>query len=407
MKTLIIGYGVSGKSAEAFLKSRGKECLIVDKRPLAYPVLSEDISLNWKEIELVVKSPGVSLLHPLVVKAREKNIPLLGEIELALGELQKKNKKILAVTGSNGKTTTTLLLAHILGERGIAVGNVGIPLTSEVENKADIFVVEISSFQLEELNLIPFFDAAAILNITPNHLDRYPSFEAYAAAKLRLQHCLKPGAPLLVNKEIAPLLPLDPSKNFRTFQERVECILSLSYRDRILPHDVENFAAAFALAREMGIPESVCKERAQTFIKPPHRIEYVRTVAGVTYVNDSKATSVDAVKKAIAAIQGKIILLAGGVDKGGSYLEWIPFLESKVVGVLAMGEAADRICKEIGKMVLVEKVGSLSEGLKKAQSLAKAGHTILLSPGCASYDQFRDYQHRGEVFKQLVRGIIS
>lgn len=398
-KVLILGFGVSGKAVAAFLEKRGISWTAVDRKPTDEKILSEAISPRFEGVDLVIKSPGIPPQHPWVCAAHKEKIPVIGEIDLALQEV--KGKRLLAITGSNGKTTTTLLTAHLLGESARAVGNVGLPLISQIDSDAKTLVVELSSFQLEEMVLKPLFDAAVILNITPNHLDRYPSFEAYAQAKLRLQHCLKFGASLFVSHQVASDFKLN-AEIFDFFKEKVETILSLSYRDRELhwyPHDLQNLCAAYALTQ---LPDQMYCEKISTFRKPPHRIEFVRKLGGVDYINDSKATSVDAVAKAVVALEQGVILIAGGVDKGGSFKELIPLFRNKVKRVFAIGGAANRIFQELHSEIEVELVGSIDEGVKKASQMALAGDVVLLSPGCSSYDQFVDYQQRGEKFKQLV-----
>jgi UDP-N-acetylmuramoylalanine--D-glutamate ligase len=307
---------------------------------------------------------------------------------------------ILGVTGSNGKTTTTLLAAHLLqtaGLKALAVGNVGIPLITQLERDADAYVVELSSFQLEGILERGILDGAVILNLTPNHLDRHPSFEDYCQAKKRIASCLKEKAPLYVSQQVADL-----GINgviFDSWKEKVETILPLSYRDNLYPHDLENFAAAFALT---SVSEETLRLGIKTFIRPPHRLESVRNVSGVLYMNDSKATSVDAVIKAVGALKGPILLIAGGVDKGGNFSDWLPYFKGKVARVFALGAAAGRIAKELSPEIDVEQVSNLEEGIMQASKRASAGYTVLLSPGCSSYDQFRDYQHRGEMFRQIV-----
>ncbi len=404
MKVLVLGLGISGKAAASWLLQRGDRVIGVDRNPIpmdGIEVFDENALIDLKEINLIVKSPGISKNHPIIEAALAHTIPVLGEIDLALAELQKKNKTVLAITGSNGKTTTTLMAAHLLnksGKKAIAAGNIGTPLISQIEQDAEVFVVELSSFQLDSMVQIPVFDGAVILNITPNHLDHHPSFEDYCRAKLRISGCLKKNAPLLVSRQ-ASIFCNEPHTIFDQEKEKVESILSLSYRDSLYPHDLENAAAAFVLTR---VSVDVLKMGMATFVRPPHRLEFVRSIFGITYINDSKATSVDAVIKAVTAIKGPIILIAGGVDKGGAFHDWLPHFKGKVVRVFALGAASSRIAAELEEEIVVEPIASMEAAVIGASKMAKAGDTVLLSPGCSSYDQFRDYQHRGEVFRTLV-----
>lgn len=418
---LILGFGLSGKSAYDYLVRQGANLLCVDKKAdelkkqseyHTIPLLSEDTPIQWENIDFLIKSPGVSPTHPLL-KAIPRKIPVLSEMELACRDLLTKNKTLFAVTGSNGKTTTTLLAAHLLnacGHKAIAVGNVGIPLLSQVDSDADIFVVELSSFQIEAL-ACPVFDAAVILNITENHLDRYPTFTDYVMAKIGLERSLKANAPLFMPKQLhaafASFFKQITPAIFPVFQEKVETIFSLGYREgRSLfgMHDLENLAAACALCRCVGIDELDALKAFATFQKPAHRIEWVGEIAGIHFVNDSKATSVDAVIKAVDAIPSDILLIAGGVDKGGEFRSWISSFQSKVRTVFAMGPAARRIADELTPHIPVEIVENLQTAFVRACQMAKQGQYVLLSPGCSSYDQFRDYQERGECFKALVKG---
>ncbi|MFC2049151.1 UDP-N-acetylmuramoyl-L-alanine--D-glutamate ligase [Chlamydiota bacterium] len=405
MRAIVLGLGVSGRAAASFLKSRGDEVLGVDRsEPVldGIRVVSDAGAPQLEGVSLFVKSPGISFAHPWVKAALSSDIPVVGEIDLALAELAGRGKRVLAITGSNGKTTTTLLAAHLLqtnGTRALAAGNVGIPLLSQIDGDFEVFVVELSSFQLEAIVVRPVFDGALILNITPNHLDRHPSFEDYIQAKLRIALCLKEGAPLYVTEQVKQVCNTQMIKNLET-------ILPLGYRDnryRLYPHDLENAAAAFALT---GVPLGVLQRGIDTFVRPPHRLEFVREVAGVKYINDSKATSVDAVIKAVRALDSPLVLIAGGVDKGGEYSDWLPHFRGKVKAVLALGAAAERIERELGQEMRVQKINSLQEGVQIAASLASKGDTVLLSPGCSSYDQFRDYQQRGERFTHIVREML-
>lgn len=419
-KALVLGLGISGKSAAYYLLDEGASLLCVDKnleslhqdaRLAACSKVLDGDEIDLHRIDFIVKSPGISFQHPLIVNAQRENIKILSEMQLACMHLLDSQKKLLAITGSNGKTTTTLLTTHILqkcGIKAVAVGNIGLPLLSQIQVDADVFVVELSSFQLEHLHL-PVFDAGVILNISPNHLDRYSTYLDYVKAKLQLEHCLKREAKLFMNEITAShfghLLTSNHVHRFSFIEETIESIFPLGYRGgekKFSLHDFENLQAACTLCRECGICEREAVVAAYDFKKPPHRIEYVAKVDGVDYINDSKATSVDAVIKAVESLEGPLILIVGGVDKGGSYADWISSFKEKVKKVLAIGQASLRMEKEIGSCVSVEKLDTLDKAFYCAVSLAKTGDTVLLSPGCSSYDQFRDYQERGDHFKQLV-----
>jgi UDP-N-acetylmuramoylalanine--D-glutamate ligase len=415
-KALVWGYGVSGKAAAHFLLENGTKVTILDQKEKdkslkhSIPFFSEEESFPMNGFDFCVKSPGISPFHPLYQKI-SNCMPITSEIEIACHSLTERNKKLLGISGSNGKTTTTLLTAHVLqsnGKKALAVGNVGIPLISQVKEDIDIFVIELSSFQIEMLKG-SFFNSAVILNITPNHLDRYQSFEEYADAKLHLRDCLKKEGTFYI-QETAFRQFQDRLKNLSvnflpSIQEKIETIFQLSYRNggiRFATHDIENFQAAYALCLEENIPEEDIWKGAMTFQKPPHRLQLIYERGGVVYINDSKATSVDAMMKAVEAIDFPIILIAGGVDKGGSFMECGSLFQRKVKCIFAFGKASFRIHQELGKFITVNIQENLEKALNCAEQCAQKGDTILFSPGCSSYDQYKDYQERGEHFKKLV-----
>lgn len=413
-KVVLLGLGVSGKSALAYFQKKGVEIVGVDKKILTCSecdLWSEEEALTKISPEdLLVKSPGIPPTHPLLIHAKKQKIKITSEIELALRELQHQKKRLFAITGSNGKTTTSLLTTHILNSLGISalcLGNVGRPLLSSIDADISTFIIELSSYQIEEI-AVPALDGAVILNITPNHLDRYPTFEAYAEAKLHLQTLLKPGAPLFLQEEMAARWQEKIASGYRilpkpSFSEEMAAEFSLRARgsDK-LTHNYENFRAAFAICQESGVSEENFWQGACNFVKPPHRIEFIGAWKNVRYVNDSKATSVDAVIKAVESTPESIILIAGGVDKGGAYSEWVPVFKNKVKKILLIGEAENKIAAEIGAFFDIEKVGTLENAVQRAASIASAGDAVVFSPGCSSFDQFQNFEHRGEIFKQLV-----
>jgi UDP-N-acetylmuramoylalanine--D-glutamate ligase len=387
---------------------------------------SENSPPSISMYDIVVVSPGVPLNHPIYKAAWDAGKEVIGEIELASRFL---TQPCLGITGSNGKTTTTLLIEHVLnqsGKKAKAVGNIGKPLTQvidecEEDSKESILAIELSSWQLETLQR-PILDAAVVINITPNHLDRHGSMEAYAAAKFRIAQCLKPGKKLFASYETYQNFKSHMTgKNVCTFGYHPDCsiycdqekvsigqkihfFLPEEYKN-IVSHDVENAMAAYALCREMGISQDAFFKAFTSFKKPPHRIEFVRKFKGISYYDDSKATSIDAVLKAVHSLQGHVILIAGGVHKGSSYAPWIQGFGQKVRCVCAIGEAAKQLQEELSLYINVVVCLNLDEAVQYASHLAQPGDNVLLSPGCASFDMFKDYKHRGEVFKQLVHEI--
>lgn len=389
-KVLVIGLGKSGLSALQLLTEQGKEAIGYDDAHAQNP------DIEWTQIAQVVVSPGVPPDHFLYEKAVSLQIEVIGEAELALRSIK---QRAVAITGTNGKTTVTLLTEHILKTAGIparAVGNVGEPLSALRGSPEEVLVVELSSFQIETLRTRAF-DAAVLLNITPDHLDRYTDMRAYAHAKCALEQCLKEGAPFFVQDAVLQTYG-------DLFTQPVQQMPVLILPD-MARHDRENALAAYALCRCFGVSEASFLRALWTFEKPAHRIEFVSEIDGICYYDDSKGTNVDAVIQAVYAMRGPVILIVGGVDKGASYLPWAIFKE-KVKQILALGQAAKKIAEELEPFFALQVVSSLREAVERARHIAVSGDTVLLSPGCSSYDMFRDYVQRGEEFKRYVKGYV-
>lgn len=431
---LVIGLGLSGRAAAAFLLRRGARVHGVDrdKELLAsheeiqmlcskgFQTSHENEDLDVKAFDLVVVSPGVPQSNPCYAAALAAGIELIGEMELACRHI---TQRCVGITGSNGKTTTTMLVAHAMnhsGKKARALGNIGKPLTAALDedNDADILVIELSSWQLETLSA-KVFDAGAILNITPNHLDRHKTMQAYAKAKINLKNCLKPNAPLYMGKECheefnqlleglpAQSFGFDAACSIRSDGCRVYCKeesafeLPAEFRGKAT-HDVENMMAAYALCQIAEVSGEEFLASLATFCKPPHRIEFVKKIEGVAYYDDSKGTSIAAVEKAVTALEGPIHLIAGGVHKGANYTPWRKTFMGRVSHVYAIGQAANQIKSDLGDLLPVEMHSSLEAALERAAERAQPGENVLLSPGCSSYDMFKDYNHRGDEFKRLV-----
>jgi UDP-N-acetylmuramoylalanine--D-glutamate ligase len=434
-KILVIGLGISGRSAAKFLLARGALVTAVDKNlkealdkdpalkaclGKGFTALSENDPLRF-DFDQVVVSPGIPPTHPLYQKAVESHLEIIGEVELACRSI---TQPFIGITGTNGKTTVTLLVEHVLnhcGKAAAALGNVGVPLTSELTelDESQIIVAELSSYQLETLQT-PLIDAGVILNITPDHLDRYGSMEEYAQAKFQIASCMKPGAPLYIEeralKDYEHLLR-DPSvlsygysSGCPLYTDKTNVYLNgeLAYplppaQRSIASHDVENQMAAFALCHALGVSGDQFLEALKSFKKPPHRIEFVEKIGGVSYYDDSKGTNIDAVIRAVALFPGQVILIAGGVDKGFSYHSWVEAFGGKVKKICAIGQAAEKMERELSEELSVARFATLDEAVHDAFRMAKSGDTVLLSPGCSSFDMFRDYAHRGDEFKRIVR----
>lgn len=436
MRTVVLGLGISGVSALKWLEKREETVIGIDKKwgtsegkaalqPLLssrVTIIENETNLDWSHVTRLVVSPGISPTHPVYQEALARNLPVLGEAELALPHF---HKPMVAVTGTNGKTTVTLLIEHVLksaGKKTAALGNVGRSLCDYLLNPIDeeCFVVELSSYQLETM-VTPVFCAGVFLNLTPDHLDRYASLQEYAKAKFRLQSVIKKGGPFFVNEQVRDAFP-DLTKEAMILGRDSTCFLwtdGKSVRDGqeilfSLPeslnrgwHDAENCVAAFALCRELGVSVEPFVLGLQSFKKPPHRIEYVIEVDGVRFYDDSKGTNIDAVIQAVQAMKGSVILIAGGVDKGASYEPWQKAFSGKVKGIVSIGEAQEKMERELSSHFPFEKSSSLEKAVESAFLRASKGDSVLLSPGCASFDMFRDYAHRGEEFQKCVYSLAK
>ena len=392
---LILGWGKSGKSAAQLLLSRGEKVLGIEDDPAVVvdpeiERLTDYHTIPWHTLKALVVSPGVPPQHPVYQMALQQPVEVIGELELALRYLQQQ--PLLAITGTNGKTSVTLLTTHVLNNAGIparALGNVGEPLSSYAlcPHPEEVLVLELSSFQIETLSS-RVFDAAALLNITPDHLDRYPDMLSYAKTKCALQRYLKEGAPFFVQQEVVRQFGQWLTPPYQTFDG--------------IDHESQNRAAAWALCQTRGVRPEPFAEALTSFRKPAHRIEFVCEIDGICYYDDSKGTNIDAVVHAVRAMKGQVILIVGGVDKGASYLPWTQAFPDKIKFILALGAAAPKIFSELHPYFQIEIVDSLEMAVDRAHQKATQTDCVLLSPGCSSYDMFRDYKHRGEEFQRCV-----
>jgi UDP-N-acetylmuramoylalanine--D-glutamate ligase len=398
MKTLVIGLGLSGTSVCRFLLQKGIEVIAYDDGEI--PPLEKDIAIHpkgaafdWQSCDQVVVSPGISPSHPLYDGALKSGVEVISEVELAFRYLS--HRKMVGITGTNGKSTVTLLVAHLLQEAGLkarAVGNIGEALINEVlhPDQTAILSIELSSFQLERVQTKSLM-GGVILNLTPDHLDRYPTMESYAEAKGKISTLLHPQAPLLLNRHLQPYLP-------HLFQGNIQL---LPNEDR----EQENISAARTLVKLFGVSDQAIEKGLKTFQKPPHRIEFVREKEGITYFNDSKSTNLDSTIHALLTLKQNILLIAGGLDKGFNFSPWKEFFHNRVKSLFLIGQAAHRMEKELQSCVPIYQCGTLKEALLLAKTLAKKGDQVLLSPGCSSYDQFQNYADRGNQFKALVNSL--
>jgi UDP-N-acetylmuramoylalanine--D-glutamate ligase len=375
---------------------------------------------------LIIPSPGVPPMLPQLQAARAAQIPIWSEIELAWRFLR---GKLVAITGSNGKTTTTALVGHIFESAGIptiVAGNIGTPLISRVSETSDgsVTVLEASSFQLE---LVDQFrpDIALLLNVTPDHLDRHPSLEAYAKAKARIFENQVESDAAILNADdegAQQLTPVKPRVFWFSRTKRVasgvflrddQIILRRDGDETVLlkradiglrgEHNVENVMAAAAAAFLAGVAPRSIASAVRSFAAVEHRLEFVAEINGVSYFNDSKATNVDATLKALDAFPANLLVILGGKDKGGDFTLLQDALKKHAKQALLIGAAAEKIGAQIAGSVPVETLGTIERAVARAAEIAKPGDTVLLAPACASFDQFQNYEHRGRVFKQRVR----
>ena len=418
----VVGMKRSGVAAVELLRQRGAMVRAIDETP-SNGVLPQVLE-SFEGVDLVVLSPGVPADLP-VIKAVRERVTVIGEVELAFFFLRGRN---IGITGSNGKTTTTALTGHILKESGIPAqvgGNIGLAPTSMVGTSRDgqWNVLELSSFQLE--TIVQFVaDIGVCINVTPDHLDRHYTMENYAAAKGKLFENQKPDGFAVLNADdaycvgyaaitaarplwfslshpVAPGLWLD---NGTILFDGDPLIRQAEVPLRGL-HNIENTMAASAAARLAGASLDQISRAIRTFPGVEHRLEFVRERNGVRYYNDSKATNVDATIKALDSFDGGLWIILGGKDKNSDYGLLTERLQRKARGVLLIGAAASIIAGQIGSVVRTISCGTLEAAVELACRDAVAGDTVLLSPACASFDQFENYEHRGNVFKNLVNAL--
>jgi UDP-N-acetylmuramoylalanine--D-glutamate ligase len=443
-RVLVVGLGKSGLAAAHFLKTLGARVTVSDARPATLIAeLSELLDqgfmveagshglLTFRRQDLIVVSPGVPMSTPVLSQVRAMGAHIVGELELGVEYLK---GEVVAVTGSNGKTTTTSLIGEILKAAGrptLVGGNIGRPVTAMVEESTpeSWSVLEVSSFQLETVETFKP-RIALVLNITPDHLDRHGTFEAYAALKARITEFQTAEDFLILNGEDkeTQLIAAQTMAQVYWFSGRRpmkrgafvhgESILFVPREgakpEPVMPvaeislagaHNVENVLAAVCAARLAGVESETIRAAVLAFKAVEHRLEFVREVAGVRYYNDSKATNVDATMKAVEAFAGGIHLILGGKDKGSDYRVLEPFLRERVKTVITIGSAAEKIERQLDGVVKIERAETLQRAVAFAHEAAVAGDTVLLAPACASFDQFENYEQRGRVFKELVQGL--
>jgi UDP-N-acetylmuramoylalanine--D-glutamate ligase len=436
-KVLVMGMGTSGVACTRFLAGIGTHVTITDAKK-EHELASSIESLggisytgrfgghekrDFLSHELIVISPGIVTGHPLIEEARRHGARVIGEIELASAFI---HEPIIAVTGTNGKTTTTTLLGEIFGaafETVFVGGNIGNPLINYVMSgkKADYVIAEISSFQLETIErFAPHI--AILLNITEDHLDRYPAFSDYVAAKMAVFRNQTENDLAFVNTTIKNIDRIAARKHFFSTEkklsegafldhETLNVVIGeerFSYRRDLSPlvgiHNSENLLSALLTSHLCGIDQQIIETGIRGFKGLAHRVEFVRERAGIRFYNDSKATNVDATKRALESIPGKVVLIAGGKDKGGSY-RYILDLKEKIRGLVLIGEAKGKIESELGAHMRTYPEDTLEKAVARASFLSENGDVVLFSPMCSSFDMFENYKVRGDAFKALVEAL--
>ncbi len=381
--------------------------------------------------DFIAISPGVPVDIDILKVAKNRGIPIFSELEVSSWFC---NSPIIAITGSNGKTTTTTLIGKILSDsniENIVGGNIGIPFASFIDKICPdgYAVLEVSSFQLERIDRFKP-KVAVILNFTPDHLDRYATLDDYRYAKARIYENLGKGDYLILNaddRESDKFMPKPEVKLLR-FSNRNNDAADIFVKGRNLvlktakgiepiiptkeigikgPHNVANSAAAVLVGIIAGAEITRIADSLRRFKGVEHRLEKVMVIDGITYINDSKGTNVDAVLMALKSVEGNVVLIAGGKDKGGDFTKLIPDIKGKVCALVLIGEAADKISMQLSGIVSTYRAESMDDAVLMAAKLARRGETVLLSPGCASFDMFDNYEHRGKVFKEAVYHLKS
>jgi UDP-N-acetylmuramoylalanine--D-glutamate ligase len=438
-RVLVVGLARTGLVSALFSAAYGAKVTATDERPI--PEIADAaeklrvagvklelggfVPQTFLEQDLIVVSPGVPAKIAPLENARAKGIPVWSEIELAWRFLR---GKLVAITGSNGKTTTTSLIAHILKTSNIPTligGNIGTPLLTLVETSVEtsVTVAEISSFQLETIDSFRP-EIGVLLNLTPDHLDRHLTFEEYANAKMRMfENQLEKDIALLNadDPEVTKRMPAKPKIFWFSRQKRVATGAFLR-DDQIIfrhegsevelarlgdiqlrgQHNIENVLASCAAAYLAGAVPAAIAAGVKSFRGVEHRLEFVAEISGVQYYNDSKATNVDAAVKAVEAFPGPLVVILGGREKGSPYTPLRDLLRERARLALLIGESAEKIASDLGDTIHFENAGTLQQALHITAKHVQPGDTVLLAPACSSFDQFENYEHRGRVFKELV-----
>jgi len=441
--TLVVGLGKTGLSVVRYLRALGEAVIVVDSRdiPPGLTVLKNeygDVECHTGKFETslfnnahrIIVSPGVALSEPALVEAKNNNIEIIGDIDLFAHEAI---APVVGITGSNGKSTVTTLLALMASQAGmnaIASGNIGTPVLDSLDDDVDLYVLELSSFQLESLQYLPM-KAAVVLNISADHLDRYENIAAYAMSK---QAIYENADVRVLNKDdvlasygvntgrkntgqVISFTLSEPEENEFGLCEGEAGVTSLCFGGQHLIdvnklkikgiHNLQNALAALALGYATGLPLDSMLDTLKEFKGLPHRTQFVAQINGVNWINDSKATNVGATIAALVGLPGKHVLIAGGEAKGADFSDLTEVVKQHCRAVVLMGKDAAALKSVMPEGVPVETAVDMQAAVQAAQLLAKAGDNVLLAPACASFDLFDNFEHRGDAFIQAVENLLA
>jgi UDP-N-acetylmuramoylalanine--D-glutamate ligase len=439
--TLVVGLGKTGLSVVRYLHVLGEPMVVVDSRdiPPGLNVLKaeySDVELHTGAFDIslftsahrIIVSPGVALTEPGLLAARNNNIEIIGDIDLFAHEV---NAPVIGITGSNGKSTVTTLLtlmAKHAGLKSVASGNIGLPVLDSLDEQAALYVLELSSFQLEKLQNLPM-KAAVVLNISADHLDRYENLAAYALSK---QAIYQNAEVCVVNKDddiaaqtsgktgqqIGFTLNKPGAGEFGLCEDPVEATkVVLCFGHQVLmgidemqlkgKHNLQNALAALALGQAAGLPMDSMLAVLREFKGLAHRTQLVAQIEGVDWINDSKATNVGAAIAAMTGLPGKHVLIAGGIAKGADFSELSDIVKQHCRAVVLLGQDADKLAAVMPQGMTVKHVNDMFCAVLAAKELAQTGDNVLLAPACASFDMFDSFEHRGDVFIQAVEALQS
>ena len=437
--TLVVGLGKTGLSVVRYLRALGEAVIVVDSRDI--PPGLKDLKNEYSDIEYftgnfdvnlflnahrIVVSPGVALTEPVLLEAKNNNIEIIGDIDLFSHEVA---APVVGITGSNGKSTVTTLLTMMAAQAGknsVASGNIGTPVLDSLHDDVELYVLELSSFQLESLQCLPM-KAAVVLNVSADHLDRYENLSAYAMSK---QLIYKNAETWVLNKDDALAGQVNVSKNKKILftlnkpeanefglAEDSNKVKSLFFGEQLLiavdqlkikgAHNLQNALAALALGSAIGLPLKSMLDTLKEFKGLKHRTQFVAEINGVNWINDSKATNVGATIAALKGLPGKHILIAGGEAKGADFSDLTGVVKEHCKAVILLGKDAEKIKTVLADVIAVEVVTDMQQAVLLAQSLAMPGDNVLLAPACASFDMFNNFEHRGDVFIEQVTALAA